>query len=95
MIPKLNQMIVKELITAIHENRDVIVSSSGRDDRAALEMIMGVHESQRLESRVTLPLKNRDNPYETWIKELEKEQLSPSYTAGLGSRVTIDMSLQS
>ena len=67
-----NQMIVKELITAIHENRDVTVSSSGRDTRASLEMIMAVHESQRLKSRVAFPLKNRDNPYETWIKELDK-----------------------
>jgi hypothetical protein len=59
-----NQMIVKELIQAIEEDRDVIAVSSGADARAALEMIMAVHESQRLKTRVPFPLKNRENPYE-------------------------------
>jgi len=58
-----NQMIIKELIEAIETDRDVIACSSGKDARAALEMIMAVHESQRLGTRVALPLENRENPY--------------------------------
>ena len=61
-----NRMIVKELIQAIEEDRDVVVVSSGADARAALEMIMAVHESQRLKARVPFPLENRENPYEVW-----------------------------
>jgi predicted dehydrogenase len=64
-----NQAIVRELIQAIEEDRDVVAASSGRDARAALEMIMAVHESQRLNTRVSFPLENRDNPYETWLRE--------------------------
>ena len=64
-----NQTIVRELIQAIEEDRDVVAASSGRDARAALEMIMAVHESQRLKTRVSFPLENRDNPYETWLRE--------------------------
>ena len=58
-------MIVKELLQAIEEDRDVVSVSSGADARAALEMIMSVHESQRLKTRVSFPLKNRENPYQT------------------------------
>ena len=64
-----NQTIVRELIQAIEEDRDVVAASSGRDARAALEMIMAAHESQRLKNRVSFPLENRDNPYETWLRE--------------------------
>ena len=59
-----NRMIAEELIQAIEEDREVINCSSGRDARTALEMIMAVHESQRLKSRVSFPLENRQNPYE-------------------------------
>ena len=51
---------------AIEEDREVITCSSGRDARAALEMVIAVHESQRLQTRVTFPLQNRENPYKTW-----------------------------
>ena len=61
-----NLIIVRELIQAIEEDRPVRACSSGDDGRAALEMIMAVHESQRLGTRVSLPLANRGNPYETW-----------------------------
>lgn len=61
-----NRMIVKELIQAIEGDRDVVAVSSGADARAALEMIMAVHESQRLKTRVSFPLENRENPYEVW-----------------------------
>ncbi len=64
-----NRLIVTELIEAIEANREVVAASSGYDARATLEMIMAVHESQRLKSRVDFPLKNRENPYKTWRKE--------------------------
>ena len=64
-----NQMMVNELVQAIEEDRDVTASSSGRDARAALEMIMAVHESQRLRTRVEFPLENRENPYEVWRRQ--------------------------
>ena len=66
-----NRMIVEELIQAIEEDCDVRNCSSGRDARAALEMIMAVHESQRLGTRVSFPLENRENPYEVWRKEAQ------------------------
>lgn len=59
-----NRLIVEELIQAIEEDRDVVQASSGHDARAALEMIMAVHESHRLQQRVTFPLENRENPYQ-------------------------------
>lgn len=64
-----NLIIVRELIQAIEEDRPVRACSNGEDGRAALEMIMAVHESQRLGTRVSLPLANRENPYETWRRE--------------------------
>jgi len=64
-----NRMIVTELIEAVDEGRDVVASSSDKDARAALEMIMGVHESHRLGARVPFPMANRDNPYDIWRRE--------------------------
>ena len=61
-----NISIVRELMHAIEEDRDVVEASSGRDALAALEMIMAVHESQRIKGRVEFPLANRENPYEVW-----------------------------
>jgi hypothetical protein len=58
-----NHLIVAELIEAIEENRQVVRASSGYDGRAALEMIVAAHESQRIGGRVRFPLENRDNPY--------------------------------
>ena len=43
--------------------------SSGADSRATLEMIMAVHESNRLGTRVPFPLANRGNPYATWLAQ--------------------------
>ena len=63
-----NRLIVTELIEAIEAGRDVVAASSGRDARAALEMIMAVHESHRLQRRVTFPLENRENPYQAWLR---------------------------
>jgi len=64
-----NQLIVRELIQAIEQGRDVVEASSGPDALAALEMIMAVHESERVGGRVALPLENRENPYEVWRRE--------------------------
>ena len=64
-----NISIVRELMHAIEEDRDVAEASSGRDALAALEMIMAVHESQRIKGRVEFPLANRQNPYEVWRRE--------------------------
>jgi len=64
-----NISIVRELTQAIEEDRDVAEASSGRDALAALEMIMAVHESQRIKGRVEFPLANRENPYEVWRRE--------------------------
>ena len=64
-----NISIVRELMHAIEGDRDVAEASSGRDALAALEMIMAVHESQRIKGRVEFPLANRQNPYEVWRRE--------------------------
>ena len=64
-----NISIVRELMHAIEEDRGVVEASSGRDALAALEMIMAVHESQRIKGRVEFPLANRENPYEVWRRE--------------------------
>ena len=64
-----NRLFVEELIRAIEEDREVQAVTSGRDARAVLEMIMAIHESQRVRGRVYFPLQNRDNPYEVWRNE--------------------------
>lgn len=64
-----NVLIVRELIQAIAEDRDVVEASSGDDARAALEMVMAVHESHRVKGRVEFPLVNRENPYVVWRRE--------------------------
>ena len=64
-----NVLIARELIQAIEEDRNVVEASSGKDARAALEMVMAVHESQRVRGRVQFPLANRENPYEVWRRE--------------------------
>ena len=82
-----NQMIVKELIQAIEEDRGCGWRFPvERMRRAALEMIMAVHESQRLKTRVSFPLKNRENPYKmrkiAWIRiqsELHRLQCTASW----------------
>ena len=61
-----NILIARELILAMEQDCEVTQASSGRDALAALEMIMAVHESQRLQGRVAFPMTNRENPYQTW-----------------------------
>ena len=63
-----NRIVATELVKAVLQDREVQSVSSGLDGRAALEMIMAVHESNRLGTRVTFPLLNRENPYRTWLE---------------------------
>jgi len=51
---------VQEMVDCIEEDRDHY--SNGREGRAALELIMGIYESQMTRSRANLPLANRTNP---------------------------------
>ncbi len=69
-----NRIFVEELIRAIEEDRQVSAVTNGHDARAVLEMIMAIHESQRLRGRVNFPLENRENPYEVWRREGESEE---------------------
>lgn len=55
-----NVWIVKDLIEAIEKDRQPL--GSMYDGRAALEMILAVYESHRLNTPVTLPLKERRHP---------------------------------
>ena len=67
-----NRIFVEELIQAIEEDRRVSAVTNGHDARAVLEMIMAIHESQRLRGRVDFPLESRENPYEVWRKAGEQ-----------------------
>jgi predicted dehydrogenase len=58
-----NILIVNDLIEAIEKDRAPLDSLV--DGRAALEMILAVYESHRLEKPVDLPLKNRKHPLAT------------------------------
>jgi predicted dehydrogenase len=55
-----NKYIVQDLIEAIEKDRQPL--GSIYDGRAALEMILAVYESHKLERPVDLPLKNRKHP---------------------------------
>ena len=55
-----NRLIALDLIRAIET--DTQPKGSARDGRAALEMILAVYESHRLNAPVELPLKNRRHP---------------------------------
>jgi predicted dehydrogenase len=55
-----NIFIVNDLIEAIEKDRPPLDSLA--DGRAALEMVLAVYESHRLERPVDLPLKNRRHP---------------------------------
>jgi len=55
-----NRLIALDLIRAIETNSQP--KGSMYDGRGALEMIMAVYESHRLNAPVTLPLKNREHP---------------------------------
>jgi len=57
--------LLRDLLDAIVENRAPI--SSGRDGRAALELVMAVWQSQREGGPVSLPLVQREHPLEQWL----------------------------
>jgi predicted dehydrogenase len=59
-----NQVIVRDLLAAVEQGREPL--SSGRDYRAALEMVMAVYESHIRDDRVTLPLPDRTHPLSRW-----------------------------
>ncbi|MXZ20078.1 MAG: Gfo/Idh/MocA family oxidoreductase [Caldilineaceae bacterium SB0665_bin_25] len=69
-----NRAFVEELIRAVEEDSPVTAVTSGHDARAVHEMIMAIHESQRLRARVEFPLENRENPYVVWRTEAENEK---------------------
>ena len=56
---------VQEMVDCIEEGREHY--SSGREARAALELIMAVYESQRTGARVKLPLEFRENPLKQMV----------------------------
>jgi predicted dehydrogenase len=55
-----NRLIVADLMDAIEKDREPL--GSIRDGRAALEMILAVYESHKLDRPVELPMKNRRHP---------------------------------
>ncbi len=52
-----NQLLVRDLLDAVERGREPVCS--GRDGRAALEMVLAVYESHFCDDRVTLPLETR------------------------------------
>lgn len=58
-----NALIAKDLIDAVEKDRQPL--GSIYDGRAALEMIVAVYESWRLQKTVELPLENRAHPLTT------------------------------
>ena len=60
-----HEFAIRELIQAIEQDRPVRACSSGHDGRAALEIIMAIHESHLSGRRIALPMRNRQNPYDS------------------------------
>jgi predicted dehydrogenase len=58
---------LRDLVAAIVEDRQPF--SSGRDGRAALELVMAVWQSHRLDQPVALPLAEREHPLEQWRRD--------------------------
>lgn len=58
---------LRDLMEAMREDREPF--SSGRDGRAALEMMHGAWESHRRAARIPLPMTLRAHPLETWRAE--------------------------
>ena len=59
-IPGGNLLAIRDLIEAVEKDRQPLASIY--DGRLAVEMIAAAFESQRLGTRVSLPLANRQNP---------------------------------
>lgn len=64
-----NQLIARELLAAVLEDRELHTVSTGKDAQAVLEMIMAVHVSQLTNSRVQFPLSERRNPYRVRLEQ--------------------------
>ena len=62
-LDRANVLIAQDLIDALEKDRQPL--GSIYDGRAALEMILAVYESWRLQKMVELPLKNREHPLTT------------------------------
>lgn len=58
-----NRIMVDELVAAVTEGQPVRKACTGSDARWSLEMSMAIHESHLQEGIVSLPLKQRQNPY--------------------------------
>jgi len=69
----INQMLQSRVIHSLLEPEipDVPPISSGRDGRAALEMIHGSWESHLRGARVKFPLEDRSHPLQRWVNEIE------------------------
>ncbi|MBC8230572.1 Gfo/Idh/MocA family oxidoreductase [bacterium] len=69
----INQVLQSRIIRSLLEPDvpDAPPISSGRDGRAALEMIHGSWESHRRGARVEFPLKDRTHPLQRWRDEVE------------------------
>jgi len=57
-----NGLIARDLMRCVEEDREPL--GSVKDGRAALEMILAVYESHRLNAPVSLPLRDRTHPLE-------------------------------
>ncbi len=66
---------LRDLLDAINEDREPY--SSGREGRAALELVMAVWQSQREGRPVRLPLAQREHPLEAWLAEPAGDGLPP------------------
>jgi predicted dehydrogenase len=63
------QAMVRELITAVEEEREHV--SSGEDGLVSLESLMAVYVSHRLGRPVALPLAERRHPLNVWQAEVK------------------------
>ena len=59
-----NALMVQDLFDAVKADRKP--AAGAHDARWAIEMILGIYESQKTGGRVELPLKNRTHPLERW-----------------------------
>ena len=64
---QLQRNMLRDLVEAIRDEREPF--SSGRDGRAALEMMHGAWASHRARARLTLPVDDRRHPLEVWRAE--------------------------
>ncbi|MCC6443593.1 MAG: Gfo/Idh/MocA family oxidoreductase [Armatimonadetes bacterium] len=58
---------VADVLESMEEGREP--ACSGLDGRAALEMVMGIYESHRLNARIMLPPEDRSHPLSRWREQ--------------------------